>query len=207
MVGMPAVPVEAWEWMWAPYDAATYQTVLSQVVASDTVLEIGAGDLRLSRMLAECASHIYALEINTTLLEQSSQETVPANLAVITGDARLVPFPQDVTVAVLLMRHCTHFQLYFEKLQAIHCRRLITNARWGMGVETIDLAAAAHTFEEIGMGWYACRCGGRGFRPGPPSQLTEAAASTIWEVSACPSCTRTPAHAQEAAKHAALSVR
>jgi hypothetical protein len=66
------------------------------------------------------------------------------NLVVIHGDARYVAFPNGITTAVLLMRHCTHFDLYVKKLQAVGCRTLITNARWRSGVEVIDLHAEPH---------------------------------------------------------------
>ena len=184
----PEIPVEAWEWMWAPYDAHTYDLVSEQIKENDIVLEIGAGDLRLSRQLAVQTKWVYALEVNETLLERSSC-ALPANLDVITGDARVVPFPDNITTAVLLMRHCTHFSLYFEKLRAGACHRLITNARWGINVETINLKAPRQPYRTLDMGWYACRCGNRGFKPGPPRALTEAVAGQVWEVDSCPLCT------------------
>ena len=39
-----------WELHWAPYDPATYQMVLEQLLPDDVVLDIGAGDLRLARL-------------------------------------------------------------------------------------------------------------------------------------------------------------
>ena len=42
----------AWESLWAPYDQATYQLVLDQIRPEDTILEIGAGDLRLAHQMA-----------------------------------------------------------------------------------------------------------------------------------------------------------
>ena len=88
---------------------------------------------------------------------------LPANLVAVVADARTEPVPAGVTVAVLLMRHCTHYALYVEKLRAAGCRRLITNARWGMGVEVIDLGPGV-PFDSVGIGWYACRrCGAVGF--------------------------------------------
>lgn len=183
----PVYPVDAWEWIWAPYDARTYELVLEQIDANDIVLEIGAGDLRLSRQIAQQAKWIYALEINEPLLERSSND-LPANMQTIIGDARLSPFPDNITVAVLFMRHCTHFSLYFDKLQAGACQRLITNARWGMNVETINLNALHRSYQELEIGWYACRCGNCGFKSGPSQVLTEEIAGQVWELDSCPAC-------------------
>jgi len=183
----PAFPVEAWEWVWAPHDAHTYELVLEQIAENDIVLEIGAGDLRLSRQIAERAKWIYALEINRPLLERSSN-ALPANMQTIVGDAREAPFPENITVAVLLMRHCTHFSLYFDKLRAVSCQRLITNARWGMNVETTNLIASRCSYQTLEIGWYACRCGNCGFKSGPPQVLTEQIADQVWELDSCPVC-------------------
>lgn len=184
----PAIPVDAWEWMWAPYDAPTYQIVLDQIDAKDIVLEIGAGDLRLSREIAARAKRVYALEQNRLLLEQSSHH-LPGNIETTAGDARAIPYPVDITAAVLLMRHCTHFSLYFDKLRATACQRLITNARWGMDVETINLITPRRSYQSLEIGWYACRCGNRGFKEGPPPALTEVIANQVWELDSCPLCT------------------
>ena len=97
-------------------------------------------------------------------------------------------FPDDVTVAVLLMRHCTHFQLYVEKLKVIGCSRLITNARWGMGVECVDLMGERVPFTAVSIGWYACWCGATGFLPGPHEKLDASVESTVLEVRSCPKC-------------------
>jgi SAM-dependent methyltransferase len=183
----PAITSEEWEWMWAAYDAPTYQLVLNQITSDDIVLEIGAGDLRLSRQIAERAEWVYALEQNHSLLERSSRQ-LPANLEIIAGDARDLPFPGNVTTAVLLMRHCTHFSLYFAKLQAIFCQRLITNTRWGMNVETIQMNRPRRPYRSLKIGWYACCCGNCGFKPGPPQAITEAIANQVWEVDSCPVC-------------------
>jgi hypothetical protein len=91
-------------------------------------------------------------------------------------------------VAVLLMRHCTHYALYVEKLRAAGCRRLITNARWGMGVEVIDLARAA-SFDSIAAGWYACRrCGAVGWAGEDTAAVNTAALETVTDVEGCPAC-------------------
>lgn len=174
----------AWESLWAPYDEGTYAAALDYAPRGATVLDIGAGDLRLARRLAGRARLVYAIERRPELLATGS---LPANLIVIRGDARVLPFPA-VDTAVLLMRHCRHFRLYRAKLEAAGCVRLITNARWGMGVECIDLTAAPRPYDELAIGWYACRCGATGFRPGPLSQLTARVAETVTEVDCCPEC-------------------
>lgn len=174
-----------WEQMWAPYDEATYQAVLRQVGAEDVVLDIGAGDFRLTRRLAQRARQVYGLERNRLVLPALS--SLPANLRLLYADAREIRFP-PVTLGVLLMRHCRHFALYAQKLVAVGCRRLLTNARWGMGVELIDLQAERRPFAAVTMGWYACLCGGVGFVPGPPEQLTPELEIFIHEVGECPAC-------------------
>lgn len=184
---MPPIHDDEWEWMWAPYDTPTYKLALDKINAGDIVLEIGAGDLRLSRLIADRARWVYALEINLALLERSASQ-LPANLQIIAGDARRLPFPENISTAVLLMRHCTHFALYFDKLRSGGCTRLITNARWGMGVECIHLMAPSLSYEALEFGWYACRCGHHGFKPGPPQLLTEATDRQVWELYSCPAC-------------------
>jgi hypothetical protein len=109
-------------------------------------------------------------------------------LIVVCTDARTAPVPPGVTVAVLLMRHCTHYALYVEKLRATGCQRLVTNARWGMGVEVIDLAPAA-PFDSIGAGWYACRrCGAVGWAGEDAAAVNAAALETVMDVEGCPAC-------------------
>ncbi len=68
-----------WEAMFAPYDPQTYQAVLAQLGPEDVILDIGAGDLRLSRRMAQIARKVYAVEINAGLLDQAqapSRKTV-----------------------------------------------------------------------------------------------------------------------------------
>lgn len=175
----------AWEAMWAPYDEDTYAPALACIPNGAAVLDIGAGDLRLARRAAERARLVFAIEQHAELI---AGEPLPPNLIVICGDARALPFPAGIDTAVLLMRHCRHFAHYRQKLEAVGCRRLITNARWGMGVECIDLTDPALAYDELSIGWYACRCGSTGFRPGPPEQLSACLAETIHEVDNCPEC-------------------
>ncbi len=179
-----------WEFQWAPYDLPTYQLVLEQIATSDIILDIGAGDLRLTRQMADIASKVYALEINHSLLDQglASFSPLPANLIPICSDARAFDFPRDLTCGVLLMRHCTHFQVYADKLRQAGARRLITNARWGMNVEVVDLRAVRIPYANIEIGWYACWCGAVGFKSGSPEYLTPENEVIIHEVVNCPNC-------------------
>ena len=161
-----------------------------QVRPDDVVLEIGAGDLRLARRLASRARRVYAIERQPILVARAlgGRGHLPQNLYAVCGDARHLPFPQGITLGVLLMRHCRHYQLYAEKLSVVGCQRLITNARWRLGIETIDLLAPCLSFDQVRMGWYACRCGATGFVPGPAEQLTPALEATVHQVNNCPSC-------------------
>ena len=175
--------------MWAPYDDATYQEVLENIFFDDIVLDIGAGDLRLSREIAKIARLVYALEIQGSLIKKAVLGSpVPKNLVCIAEDARLVPFPQGVTVGVLLMRHCTHFQEYVRKLQDVGAQRLITNARWRLGVEVVQLSAHRVEYSRLEIGWYACLCGAAGFKQGHAEQVDEEVLEKIIEVKNCPNC-------------------
>ena len=174
----------AWADMWAPCDEATYTRALAYVPRGATVLDIGAGDLRLARRVAQRARRVYAIEQRAELL---AGPLYPPNLIAICADARALPFPTADT-AILLMRHCRDFALYRRKMEAAGCARLITNARWGMDVECIDLTAAPRAYGALRLGWYACRCGATGFRDGPPEQLTAQLADTVFEVDNCPEC-------------------
>ncbi len=177
--------------MWAPYDEATYRAVLNQIAADDVVLDIGAGDLRLARRAARVCRRVYAIEIQKALLELATRDEDPMpaeNLIVLHGDARALPFPRDVTTGVLLMRHCAHFRLYADKLKAAGADRLITNARWRMGVEVMALQAARVPYPRLEIGWYACWCGATGFKPGPVEELTLPVIEAVQEVIDCPKC-------------------
>jgi 16S rRNA A1518/A1519 N6-dimethyltransferase RsmA/KsgA/DIM1 with predicted DNA glycosylase/AP lyase activity len=176
----------AWEAIHVPYDQPTYQAVLDQLSPRDVVLDIGAGDLRLARQMSKISRKVYALEINARLLDQS--EPLPGNLIAICADARVLDFPSDITTGVLLMRHCTCFGLYAEKLQKAGATRLITNARWRMSVEVVHLLSQRLSFSDAGMGWYACLCGGTGFKEGPAEHWSFEMDRIINEVSSCPRC-------------------
>jgi Dimethyladenosine transferase (rRNA methylation) len=181
----------AWEAMYSPYDQPTYQAVLQLLKPEDIVLDIGAGDLRLSRQMALIVNKVYAVEINSFVLEQglTSCEPLPDNLIPIHADARAFDFPIDITVGVLLMRHCVHVPLYLEKLRRAGAGRLITNARWHMSAEAVNLKAERPAFKKAGMGWYACLCGAIGFKEGPAEGWSIEMDGVIQEVADCPQCT------------------
>ena len=181
-----------WELVWAPYDQPTYDCVLCFIRPEDVVLEIGAGDLRLALQLARVAHKVFAIEIHPELLERGvshAPQGISPNLTIMPGDARWMPFPAGVTVGVLLMRHCTHFRLYAEKLKALSCERLITNARWRLGVEVVDLQKPRQPFASVKIGPYACWCGAVGFVPGPAECYTPELDQSAAEVATCPACT------------------
>lgn len=179
-----------WESLWAPYDEATYRFVIERVSARDVVVDIGAGDLRLAQRLAGIAEWVYAIERNPEVFGRAGRLIdQPENLSPVCADALVWPLPRDLTVAVLLMRHCTreHFAEYVRRLKAVGCKRLITNARWRMGVEMIDLQSA-RPYNAERMGWYACQCGAVGFTPGDPDRITDELLRDVAEVSDCPVC-------------------
>ncbi|MFN8483731.1 MAG: class I SAM-dependent methyltransferase [Anaerolineae bacterium] len=176
-----------WEGWWSAYDDATYQAVLDAVAADDIVLDIGAGDLRLALRLAERARRVYAVEVNPRLLADALARVgyaLPRHLVVVCGNALDIPVPADVTAAVLLMRHCRHFRTYVERLRAVGCRRLITNARWGMGVEVADLGPG-RAWDTFAGGWYACLCGAVGYKRG--DDVAEESGEPV-TVETCPAC-------------------
>jgi hypothetical protein len=182
-------PLEPWEARWAPYDEPTYQTALNYVQPDDVVLDIGAGDLRLTRQMAKIARRVYALERQPAIL--ANQSPWPANMTVICADARNIPWPPHITVGVLMMRHCTHFAEYGARLRQLGCHRLITNARWGMDVELMDFNTAIPWHNQI-IGWYACWCGRVDFSPTSPAALTEAHLEQVTQVTHCPICSIKP---------------
>jgi SAM-dependent methyltransferase len=176
-----------WEALWAPYTVEDYQSVLDQIEPWDVVLDIGAGDLRLAVRLARIAKKVCAIERNPQIIAQSDRACRPKNLSVICADALTYPFPNDVTVGVLLMRHCTHFKEYAARLALAGCHRLITNARWGMDVEAIDLRSGV-SYDPDRAGWYACACGSIGFTPGDPQLIDQQVLESKLEVIDCPKC-------------------
>jgi len=180
-------PLDPWEARWAPYTEADYETVLAVLSPDDIVLDIGAGDLRLARRMARIVRRVIAWEIQPELIAATG--LLPANLQAQCVDARIAPIPPGVTTAVLLMRHCQHYAHYVARLREAGCARLITNARWGMGVEVIPLSPGI-PFQQARPGWYACRrCGAVGFLGDEPETIDEQAIDTVQDVEGCPECT------------------
>ena len=179
-----------WEAMHAHYDRSTYQAALYMLSVDDVVLDIGAGDLYFSEQMAQTVNKVYAIEVNESVLQQGIRFRKPLldNLIPIHADARTFAFPTDVTVGVLLMRHCTCFSLYFEKLRMAGAKRLITNARWHMSVEEIDLLTDRKSFDDLELGWYACSCGTAGFKVGAAEQWRDEIDKITYEVFDCPKC-------------------
>jgi SAM-dependent methyltransferase len=174
-----------WEAWWAPYDESTYQAALDFIRPADVVLDLGAGDLRFAQRAAARAQYVIAVEHNPALLFDARRFS--PRLTVICADALRMPVPRAVTVAVLLMRHCGHFSEYVARLRAAGCLRLITNARWGMGVECLSLSRQA-LFEMAAPGWYACVCGRVGFKPCPPEWITADMLQRDQSLEDCPVC-------------------
>ena len=182
---LPAL--DPWEARWAPYGDDDYAAVLAALRTDDVVLDIGAGDLRLARRMARVSRRVIAWEMQADLLARA-QQPFPPNLLAQRADARVTPIPEGVTVAVLLMRHCQHYALYVSRLRAAGCVRLITNARWGMGVEIIPLTPGL-PWDEAGPGWYACRrCGAVGFIETAAETLDDRAIAVVQDVEGCPAC-------------------
>jgi SAM-dependent methyltransferase len=179
-----------WEAMFAPYDPSTYQAVLALLKPQDIVLDIGAGDLQFSRQMAQMTSKVYAVEVNALILQQGLDSSAGRtdNLIPMPADARKLDFPTGISVGVLLMRHCTHFRYYSAKLRLAGAKRLITNARWHMGVEEINLQEEGTSFNNTAMGWYACSCGAAGFKTGPIEQWSSEMDKVTHEVMDCPQC-------------------
>jgi hypothetical protein len=175
-----------WEAAWAPYDEDTYRAALDLLWPTDVALDIGAGDLRFARRAAARTRAVVAIEQRAELLTGDH----PPNLNIICGDARVLLFPRGVTVGVLLMRHCQHSAEYVAKLRAVGCTRLITNARWRMGVEEIYLAARRVPFESARDGWYACICGATGFIASSAEAINAVVLDRVTEVEKCPECNK-----------------
>lgn len=175
-----------WEAMWAPYDEATYGAALAFLEPGDVVLDIGAGDLRFARRAARLVRQVVAIDRNRNVL-RAAVDDVPGNLRVVCADALAWPFPEGITTGVLLMRHCRHFQDYVARLRAVGCRRLVTNARWGMDVECVPLAPQT-PYWSAPPGWYACACGAVGFKTAAAEEINGEALRTSLSVEDCPAC-------------------
>jgi len=135
-----------WEGWWSPYTEDDYRYVLDRVGPDDVVLDIGAGDLRLAVRLAEKVRRVYAVEVNPVVLGPALAaigHAMPRNLVVICANVLDIAFPQDITAAVLLMRHCQHFDELVARLLTTGCQRLFTNVVSRLAVEDIDLGRRA----------------------------------------------------------------
>ncbi len=185
--------LQDWEAWFAPYDDAIYKFVVERLHPDDVLLDIGAGDFRLAAAAAPRVKRVYAIEVFpelvATFLQQAGTE-LPRNLQVICANALDFPFPADVTVGVLLMRHCQHFATYYQKLTSIGAQRLFTNARWHMDSEEIDLTLKRFDFDKAPDGWYACACGTVGYKESSTDNNIPAAGA-IHEVKNCPHCLAT----------------
>lgn len=179
-------PVD-WEALWAPYDEGTYQAALDLLQPDDVVVDIGAGDLRFARRAALRVRKVIAVERDRGVLMTRSAAEEPANLTVVCGDALTLPIPEGITAAVLLMRHCRHFREHLQRLRAAGCRRLITNARWGMDVECVPLDPQP-PYWSAPSGWYACACGAVGFKTPAGGEVPAAALDSTVSVEDCPAC-------------------
>jgi SAM-dependent methyltransferase len=176
-----------WEAAWAPYSESTYQAVLNYVRPTDCLLEIGAGDLRLAKRLAEAARLVVAIEINPEVLARAIHP-LPDNLVVVLGDALTMEFPTGISCGVLMMRHCLHFRLYAQKLKDCGATRMISNARWRFEPEEIDLKCTRLSYQQFDLGWYACWCGATGFKAGPVDKISPELFAKVSELSDCPKC-------------------
>lgn len=179
-----------WEKIWSPYDESLYMEVLSSIFYEDVVVDIGAGDLRLSLRIAEKCNYVYALEINPDVVQKgiNNKSPLPQNLQVLNVDARYYPFPNGITTGVLLMRHCKHVKHYINKLKDAGAGRLITNARWRLGVEIIYLNSPRIEYDDLIIGSFACLCGSVGFKPGDINFLFPGIENIVNEVVNCPEC-------------------
>lgn len=193
-VSVPSLPPPApvrgpvdWEALWAPYDEGTYQAALDLLLPEDVVLDIGAGDLRFAHRAARRVRKVIAVERNRSVLGARNAAEEPVNLTVVCADALTIPVPEGITAAVLLMRHCRHFKEYLLRLRAAGCRRLITNARWGMDVECIPLEPQP-PYWSASSGWYACACGAVGFKTPAGGEIPAAALDSTVCVEDCPAC-------------------
>ena len=190
LLDQPRGIIVDWEHHWAVYDEKTYQSALGYILPGSVVIDIGCGDMRLARRMAKIARKVYAVEQNPDvfMVGLRSSGPLPDNLIPLCADACIMDFPSDVDTAVLLMRHCTHFRLFADKLRSIGCIHLITNARWGMDIECVSLQAQGLSFEQVELGWYACCCGSAGFKSGPADKVSLELDAITFEVFNCPDC-------------------
>lgn len=108
-------------------DVEFYPFVLENLEPDDVVLDLGAGDLRLDILMAERVKKVYAVEVNPILVGRALQVIgydLPRNLIVICANLFDIETPKDVTVVVILMRHCTRREEIFRRFKKL---KIITN--------------------------------------------------------------------------------
>ena len=99
-------------------DVECYPFVLENLNSNDVVLDLGAGDLRLDILMAEKVKKVYAVEVNPILVGRALQiigYDMPRNLIVVCANLFDIEPPKDVTVVVILMRHCTRQEEIFKR--------------------------------------------------------------------------------------------
>ncbi len=87
-----------------------YDKILDQLTEDDVVVDMGAGDLRLSLLMAEKVQKVYAVEINHEIISYALDEIgydLPINLDVIVANMMEYEIPSDVTTIVLLVKNVT----------------------------------------------------------------------------------------------------
>lgn len=87
-----------------------YDEVLEQLNKDDVVMDMGAGDLRLSLLMAEKVKKVYAIEINHQVVSYALDVIsydIPPNLDIIVGSMFDYEIPSDVTTIVVLVKNIT----------------------------------------------------------------------------------------------------
>lgn len=120
-----------------PRDAAEYAHVLDdpsrekwqkphEVVmaldlkSTDAVADIGAGTGYFAKRFARHAGKVYAVDIDSRLLERAAKDA-PSNLVTVLAapdDPKLPPRSVDVIVFVNVLHHIDHRAAYYQKLKA-----------------------------------------------------------------------------------------
>jgi 16S rRNA (adenine1518-N6/adenine1519-N6)-dimethyltransferase len=90
---------------------------LAELGPDDVVLEIGPGEGVLTRYLAERVARVHAVEIDRDLEPALSE--LPANVAVVFGDALQLDLPQDATKLVANLPYNVATPLVAESLDGL----------------------------------------------------------------------------------------
>lgn len=88
-----------------------YRSVLDNLRPDDVVFDVGAGDMRLSYLMANRCHHVTAVEVNPSTLGWGLVALgigKPPNLTPIVGNAFKVAIPERVTLITYLVRHSQH---------------------------------------------------------------------------------------------------